>query len=107
MDAYLGGSQISSPEGDNPSLIQANPLAQVSFKVTTPLAGTETVVVVPDSPALVLANVFPAAVTQAEAALGVKPEKEVLTDCAALPPFVMTTMTEPSGFLYAPVMTLV
>jgi hypothetical protein len=80
-------------------LVQANPLAQVSFKVTTPLAGTDTVVVVPDSVALVLANVFPVAVTQADAALGVKPAKDVLTDCAAVPLFVKTTMTEPSVFL--------
>lgn len=71
-----GARKAHDPKGTT-RLIQASPLAQVSLKVTTPLAGTETVVVVPESPALVLANVFPVAVTQADAALGVKPEKDV------------------------------
>lgn len=78
----------------------------VSFTVTTDRAGMDTVTAPPERLAEVVANVLPWFVSQAEAALGVKPPKDVLADWAEPPLLVKTTTTEPSVFWKAPMMTL-
>jgi hypothetical protein len=78
----------------------------VSFTVTTDRAGIDTVAAPPDKLTEVVANVFPWFVSQAEAAPGVKPAKDVLADCVDPPLLVKTTTTEPSVFWKAPMITL-
>jgi hypothetical protein len=79
----------------------------VSLTVTTPLPGTETETLLPDSAALVDANMALLLVTQEEAAPGVKPLKDTRADWLEDPLLVKTTTTEPSVLTKAPVMTLV
>lgn len=83
------------------------PPVLLNFTVTTLFAGIETVTAPPKSVADVLPNLVLWLVTQAAAELGVKPEKLVWADCAAVPLFVKTTTTEPSVFWNAPMTTLV
>jgi hypothetical protein len=68
----------------------------VSFTVTTPLAGTETVTLPAE------ANVAVLLVAQAEAAVGVKSVKASWADWPDVPLFVNTTTTEPSVLTKAP-----
>lgn len=80
-------------------LLVAPPEPPVSFRVTTPYAGTDTVTAPHDRAAVVELRVLLLSVTQAAALAAVKPEKVVLMLCALPPELMSTTTTEPSVFL--------